>query len=373
MNKKDQNLFKGLGLLIFLCLTVIGGGLWVFGNDPLRLVGFLVCIYGAARAAFVLYKAFVLKPADPRKFGSWAIVTGCTGGLGQEFAHRCAARGLNLVLVSRSKTKLDTLAAELKETYGIDAVVLVFDFFKSSTAEEEAFYMKELPEFLAASPVESNVALLVNNVGVGDEAPYGVSEITTADVAGMVKVNCGAIVNMSRSVLPLFKHRKGGCVINVSSGSCAQPSPYLATYASSKAFDLHFSKSCSREFREFGVHVLGIRPYYIAGTGLYPNAKASLNAPAARTIVEGAFSHLGKYEVSHAYWVHGAMGWLFGTLFEDPIFAALVERAAKRGKVNGSMLMIQKAARTRSQAKRVEEWKPINDAAEEHLRRLGCK
>jgi len=358
--------------LLFLVLTIFGVGLRSFDNDVLRLIGFLVCIYGAGRGAVTAYKAFGLKPVDPCKFGSWAIVTGCTGGLGQEFTHRCAAKGLNLVLISRSKAKLETLASEIKKTYGVDAVILVFDFATSSTADEEDFYNKGLPGFLASSPVQSNVALLVNNVGVGDEAPYSVTEITTTDIAGMVKVNCGAIVNMSKSVLPLFKHRKGGCVVNVSSGSCAQPSPYLATYASSKAFDLHFSKSCSREFQEFGVHVLGIRPYYISGTGLYPNATPSLNAPSARTIVEGAFAHLGKYDVSHAYWVHGIMGWIFGTLFEDPIFGPLVARLAKWGKVNGDMLMIQKAARARSQAKRVDEWKPINEASEEHLRRLGC-
>ena len=95
---------------------------------------------------------------------------------------------------------------------------------------------------------------------------------------------------MSKTLLPLFKHRGGGAVINVSSGSCAQPSPYLATYASSKAFDLHFSRSCSREYREFGVHVLGIRPYYISGTGLYPNAKPSMNATAKRDVVVSYFS-----------------------------------------------------------------------------------
>ena len=190
----------------------------------------------------------------------------------------------------------------------------------------------------------------------------------------MVKVNCGAIVNMSKALLPLFKARRGGCVINVSSGSCAQPSPYLATYASSKAFDLHFSKSCSREYKEFGVKVLGIRPYYISGTGLYPSAKPSLNAPAAMTIVEGAFAHLGKYEVSHAYWVHGLMGWVFGTLFEDPVFAPIISRLAGRAKVNGTMLAIQKSARERSRRseKMAPQWKAVDAAAEEHLRRLGA-
>ena len=233
-----------------------------------------------------------LRPLVVFALSTRAVVTGCTGGLGQEFANRCAARGLNLVLISRSQSKLNNLSVELKKNYGVEVVVLAFDFARSSPEAEAAFYGKVLPEFIAASPVEGNVGLLINNVGVGDEAPFAVEEIKIEDVADMVKVNCGAIVNMSRAMLPLFKHRKGGAVINVSSGSCAQPSPYLATYASTKAFDLHFSKSCSREMKPHGVAVLGIRPYYIAGTGLYPSTKPALNAPAARTIVEGAFAHL---------------------------------------------------------------------------------
>jgi NAD(P)-dependent dehydrogenase (short-subunit alcohol dehydrogenase family) len=188
----------------------------------------------------------------------------------------------------------------------------------------------------------------------------------------MIKVNCGAIVNMTRCLFPLFKHRKGGAIVNVSSGSCAQPSPYLATYASTKAFDLHFSKSCSREGAAHGVVVLGIRPYYICGTGLYPNAKPSLNAPSAKTIVDGAFNHLGRYEISHAYWMHGILGWMFGTLFEDPVAAPVIERLAKRAGVRGTMLAIQNAARKRSQEKLVDTWKPVQASGEEHLRRLGC-
>ena len=69
------------------------------------------------------------------------------------------------------------------------------------------------------------------------------------DVREMVLVNCAAMVNMSASVLPLFRHRRRGAVVNVSSGSARQPTPLLATYAATKAFGIHFSKSCAREYK----------------------------------------------------------------------------------------------------------------------------
>jgi len=217
------------------------------------------------------------------------------------------------------------------------------------------------------------VGLLVNNVGVGDEAPFMVEELSTSDVNSMVKVNCGAIVNMSKCVLPLLRYNGRGAVINVSSGSCAQPSPYLATYASTKAFDAHFSKSCSREYGEFGVHVCCIRPYYISGTGLYPNSKPSLNAPKASVIVEGALASVGRHEITHAYGVHGLMGWIFGTVMEDPIFGPLLALPAKRAKLNGTMLMIQKNARKRTQAKNRELWKKVDEKTRQRMKQLGCK
>ena len=66
------------------------------------------------------------------------------------------------------------------------------------------------------------------------------------------------------------------------------------------------------------------------------------------------------------------LGFLFGTLFEDPIFSAVVARLAKRAKVNGTMIQIQTKARERSRAKLVDMWKPVDAATAEHLKRLGC-
>ena len=69
------------------------------------------------------------------------------------------------------------LQAELKASYGVDVVVIAFDFANCTREAEEQFYAQKLPAVVAASPVQGDVGLLVNNVGVGDEAPYAVDEI----------------------------------------------------------------------------------------------------------------------------------------------------------------------------------------------------
>lgn len=63
-----------------------------------------------------------------KKFGSWAVVTGCTDGIGKAYAQMLAKLGLNLVLISRSKDKLDEQAKELKEKYSIQTKVIAVDF-----------------------------------------------------------------------------------------------------------------------------------------------------------------------------------------------------------------------------------------------------
>ena len=371
MNEKDKNLAKGVTALALLFFGAVYGGVALFDNDPLRAVGAGCGLYAAVRLVIALHVRFVKKPVAVERLGKWAIITGCTGGLGKEFATRLAKRGMNLVLISRSTNKLEQLGKELRKGFGVEYAVLAFDFASSSQQEEDTFYSKRLLELLAASPIDGDVGLLVNNVGVGDEAPFMVEELTTLDVNSMIKVNCGAIVNMSSAVLPLLRHRKKGAVINVSSGSCTQPSPYLATYASTKAFDAHFSRSCSREYSGYGIQICCILPYYIAGTGLYPNAKPSLNAPAAKIIVEGALASVGRYEVTHAYSVHTVMGWVFGCLFEDPAFAPFTEWLSGYLGVNGTMRMIQTKARSRSQRKNADRWAEVNKRTETKMNLLG--
>merc|ERR1712216_35921 len=146
---------------------------------------------------------------------------------------------------------------------------------------------------------------------------------------------------------PLMKHRGKGAVINI---------------------------SCSREYGQFGIDVLCIIPYYIAGTGLYPSNKPSLNAPAASAIIEGAFRCLGRYEVTHAYSIHGVMGFLFTAIFEDPIIGKIVQQMAKRNtKMNGSMLAIQTKTRKRSQehdAKK-ERWAEVKEYCDQRMAEYG--
>mmetsp|Transcript_8284 Transcript_8284/g.31155 ORF Transcript_8284/g.31155 Transcript_8284/m.31155 type:complete len:397 (-) Transcript_8284:68-1258(-) len=394
MNTKDRNLIRALVILTVTFLVIasaINVGLRISG-DALRLVGALTCAYFAIRGAIAV-KNRLKAPLNLRKAGDWAIVTGCTGGLGQEYARGLAKRGMNLILISRSETKLQVrrhfaisllsemhradvegsgpqaLAEELRTTYEVRAEYLAFDFAKGEG--EDTFYEETLPTFLAKSPVNGDVALLVNNVGVGDEAPLYAHELPLREANMMIKVNCGATVNMTRVLAPLFADRKRGAILNISSGSATQPTPLLSTYAATKAFIAHFSKSVAREYSEFGVEVLCIDPYYISGTGLYPASKPSLNAPAAYKIVDGSLKALGRYELSHGYLFHEVIGFLLGFVMEDKVFGVFSRVLGDLLGLNGTILKVQKKARARSMSKMPEVFEKLEAEKAAFLGKLG--
>ena len=293
-------------------------------------------------------------------------MTGCTGGLGQGFAETLARRGFNLLLISRSATKLDALAKELRSAHSIEARFLAFDFLHSVTgsADERKFFDQTLPKML--DELDNDVALLVNNVGVGNENPHLAPEVRARgpspspvmsvraasspqvdleEEAAMVRVNCGAAVRMCRVLLPRFAARRSGAILNISSGSCNQPSPcvaraislarafvpqsaarllrlsrsYLAVYSATKAFLAQYSQCIAREYAAMGLLISCVTPYYISGTGLYANAKASVNAPPVRTIVSGALKTVSsasatERELAFGYNVHALMGFIFGSV-----------------------------------------------------------
>ncbi len=178
-----------------------------------------------------------------------ALITGASSGIGESFAETLAAKGANVILVARSKGKLDRLAANIRKTRKVTAEVVVADL-----AEEKA------PDkvFSAVKKLGRQVDILVNNAGFGSHGPF--HELSTDEDQREVMVNVAAVVRLCHLFLPGMVERHDGIVINVASTAAFQPTPYMAVYGASKAFVLSFSEALWAEYRSQGIRVLAVCP-----------------------------------------------------------------------------------------------------------------
>jgi short-subunit dehydrogenase len=173
-----------------------------------------------------------------------ALVTGASAGLGAEFARQLSKRGYALVLAARRKERLEALAAELG-----DARAVGIDLSRSGAADE------------LIADIESRgeaIDLLVNNAGFG---LYGrLAEADPARLREMIDLNCGALTELCRAVLPDMIERRSGAILNVASTAAFQPGPGMAVYFATKAFVLSLSEALHEEVRKSGVKVSALCP-----------------------------------------------------------------------------------------------------------------
>ena len=181
--------------------------------------------------------------------GKTALITGASSGIGEEFAHALAARGMGAVLVARSDDKLRALAAELANRYGVRAEVIAADLGREGGTGR-----------VAAATAERGltVDLLVNNAGFGT---YGAFETLSPErERAEILLNVAALVDLSHAFLPAMLDRGAGAIVNVASTAAFQPLPYMTVYAETKAFVLSFSQGLRAECRGRGVRVLALCP-----------------------------------------------------------------------------------------------------------------
>lgn len=183
--------------------------------------------------------------------GTTALVTGASSGMGAVFADLLAARGADLVLVARSEQALEERAAHLRATHGRSVEVKVVDLANPTSR-------RALIDELSGRRID----VLVNNAGAGSHGSFAEADATRQ--LELVELNCAAVVELTRALLPPMLERNGGGVINVASTAGFQPTPTMATYGATKAFVLSFSLAIGEECRRKGVRVLAFCPGAVA-------------------------------------------------------------------------------------------------------------
>jgi short-subunit dehydrogenase len=197
------------------------------------------------------------------------LVTGASSGIGEALARRFAREGHPLVLVARSRAKLDALAASIAETAGVRTWVEAVDLTAPGAPAGLASRLKRR---------RVEVGILVNNAGVLEQGDF--TKVPPARHQELIDLNVSALTAMLAHFLPPMRRRRRGRVLNVASIAAFQPIPRLATYAATKAFVLSLSESLADELRDSGITVTALCPG-ITDTHMLESAVAA-NARLAR-------------------------------------------------------------------------------------------
>ncbi|MDO7841602.1 SDR family NAD(P)-dependent oxidoreductase [Sphingomonas immobilis] len=177
------------------------------------------------------------------------LITGASAGLGALFAEEIAKSGQDVILVARRMDRLQDLAARLSAAHNVTATPIV-----SNLAAPGA--CTTLIAEIARRGL--SVDTLINNAGFGARGAFADSEVATQ--AGMIDLNCRALVELTHAVLPGMVKLRHGAILNVASTAGFQPGPGMAVYYATKAFVLSFSEALHEELRGSGIAVSALCP-----------------------------------------------------------------------------------------------------------------
>ncbi|MDZ4198379.1 MAG: SDR family oxidoreductase [Kiritimatiellia bacterium] len=181
-----------------------------------------------------------------------ALITGASRGLGRAIAEAYMKEGADLLLCARKKDRLDATAAELRSLTGAKRRIETFaaDLGQAEDVDRLADY---------AFRCFPSLDILVSNAGIyGPKGPL--ESVDWNDFVKTLTVNVLGSARLYRAVLPAFKSRGSGKIIQLSGGGATNPLPFLSAYALSKAAIVRLVETVAEETRGSGIDVNAIAP-----------------------------------------------------------------------------------------------------------------
>ncbi len=182
------------------------------------------------------------------------LITGCSSGYGLEIARGFHEKGWNVVATMRTPRE-DVLPRSDRMR------VIALDVTK--------------PESIARAIEESGpIDVLVNNAGLGLLGAFEVTPLNT--IRELFETNTFGVMAMLQAVLPQFRQRKSGVIVNVTSSATLAPMPLVAVYTASKMAIEGFTASLAHELAAFDVRVKLVEPGYCPNTSFASNGAARM-------------------------------------------------------------------------------------------------
>jgi short-subunit dehydrogenase len=188
-----------------------------------------------------------LKKDFKDKYGPWALVTGASSGIGEQFARLVAAEGINVILVARRADRLQAIAEEIRNQHGVEAEYLPLDL-------SDPNFIEALIEACGGK----DIGLAISNAGFGLKGLH--HEIPLDRLSEMLDVNCRATLKITHTFIPGLIERGRGGIILTGSMEGFFGVPWSAAYSATKAFVLSFGEALWGELRKHNIDVLVLAP-----------------------------------------------------------------------------------------------------------------
>ncbi len=172
------------------------------------------------------------------------LITGASRGIGRSTAELFAREGASLILLSRDRDALESLAKNLREKYSVEVRVAAQDLTRTAEAR-----------ILLAGIIEETgrIDIAICNAGIGQYGP--VSRTAWKDIDHVLRLNVEGALLVAHALLPGMVRRRCGSIVFISSALGKRTVPYNAIYCASK-FALHgFADALRLEVKSAGVHV----------------------------------------------------------------------------------------------------------------------
>ncbi len=176
------------------------------------------------------------------------IVTGAGSGIGRSTSLRLAALGYHVVLVGRTRSKLEATAAKIQAASG-EALVLPADL---TDAEQTRRIVDH------ALGAFGHIDALANVAGAAPLQP--IERITPEIWRNCIDANLSYVVNLTAVAWPVFRRQKSGTIVNVSSMASIDPFPGFSIYAAAKIGINMFTRCTASEGAAIGVRAVTIAP-----------------------------------------------------------------------------------------------------------------
>lgn len=182
-----------------------------------------------------------------QRYGPWALVTGASSGIGEQFSRQLAAKGLNLLIIARRESCLKSLAEELGAKHDIEVQYLALDLAELANIKT-----------VLSTAAEKDIGLVISNAGFGLKGLH--EDQDPEQLQNMLLTNIATPVLLSNGLAQQLRTRGRGGLLLTGSIEAFLPFPHSAAYAASKAFVGSLGEALAWEWKPAGIDVLVLCP-----------------------------------------------------------------------------------------------------------------